>query len=130
MKYAVILTGGKQHKVSEGDVLEVENLGIKKDQEVKFSEVLLVVSDSSFELGKPKVNSAQVVGKVLEEKKGKKIRVAKFKAKVRYRRAAGFRPLLTKIKIEKIESPKSDKDQTKKDEKKTSSKIKTVKTAK
>ena len=105
MKYAVIKTGGKQYRVSEGDVIEVDKLEVSKDR-VIFDNVLLLVTEDSVQIGKPFILDAKVRGKLLEQKKGDKIRVAKFKSKVRYRRVAGFRPMLSKIQIEKIESPK------------------------
>ena len=105
MKYAVIKTGGKQYRVSEGDIIEVDKLEVKDDQ-VVFDNVLLLVTDDSVQIGKPFIIDAKVKGKLLEQKKGEKIRVAKFKSKVRYRRVAGFRAMLSKIQIEKIESVK------------------------
>lgn len=105
MKYAVIKTGGKQYRVSEGDIIEVDKLEVKEDL-VFFDNVLLLVSDDSVQIGKPFILDAKVKGKLLEQKKGEKIRVAKFKSKVRYRRVAGFRAMLSKVQIDKIESSK------------------------
>jgi len=105
MQYAVIKTGGKQYRVSEGDIIEVDKLELK-DNSVVFDNVLLVVTDDSVQIGKPFIQDAKVKGKLLEQKKGEKIRVAKFKSKVRYRRVAGFRAMLSKVQIEKIESIK------------------------
>lgn len=99
MKYAVIKTQGKQYKVKEGDVVAVDNV-----QDGKLNiEVLLLVSDKKVMIGKPVVSGAKIKAKVLKNFKGKKTRVAKFKAKSRYRRVVGFRPSLTQIQIEKIE---------------------------
>ncbi len=103
MEYAVIRTGGKQYKVSEGSVIEVNKLSGNKDEEMQFEEVLLWVLDGEVKIGRPKLPDIKVKGKILEQKKGGKLRIGKFKAKVRYRRIIGFRPLLTKLKIEKIE---------------------------
>lgn len=103
MKYVVIRTGGKQYKVSEGDTVEVDKLAIASDQEVIFKDVLLWVSDGKIKIGTPIIPKIKVKARILEQKKGKKIRVTKFKAKVNYRRAIGFRPLLTRVKIEKID---------------------------
>lgn len=99
--YAVIKTGGKQYKVSEGDIIEVQKLS-DKEGKVIFDEVLLLVSDKATKVGTPTVK-AKVTGKILENKKGDKVRVAKFKSKVRYRRVTGFRPQISVVKIEKIE---------------------------
>lgn len=102
MKYAVIKSGGRQYRVSEGDVVEVDRLNVKQDQGFSFDDVLLYVSENTFKLGKPKVLGAVVKGKVLGEKRGEKIRVSKFKAKARYSRVLGHRSYLTSVKIEKI----------------------------
>jgi large subunit ribosomal protein L21 len=100
MKYAVIKTGGKQYKVSEGDVIDIDRI-IAKDGAVTFDEVLLIATDAGVKIGKPMLD-AKVEGKVLEDFRGEKIRVSKFKSKVRYRRVSGFRAELTKVQIEKI----------------------------
>ncbi len=106
--FAVIKTGGKQYKVAEGDVLRVEKLEIK-DGEVVFDNVLLVVNpDASVgaggevKLGKPTVSGAKVSAKVLEEGKGDKKIVFKFKSKTRQHKMKGHRQPYTKIQITKI----------------------------
>lgn len=101
MKYAVIKSGGKQYRVCEGDIIEVDRLSFDKDQKASFSEVLLLVNDGQIKIGKPFLPDVKVTGKVLDQLKGKKIRVSKFKAKARYRRVMGFRPSLTRVQIEK-----------------------------
>jgi large subunit ribosomal protein L21 len=102
MKYAVIKTGGKQYKVSEGDILEFDRLKAKKGEKVVFDQVMLLVSDGKVKVGKPTVTGEKVEGTVLDELRGEKIRVAKFKAKARYRRVTGFRAELSRVQIEKI----------------------------
>ncbi len=102
MKYAIFKSGGKQYKVAEGDVLTVERLPQSKDQEFITSSVLLYISDRESRVGSPFVNGVEIRGKILGHEKGEKIRVAKFKSKVRYRRIRGHRQSLTKIQIEKI----------------------------
>lgn len=109
MRYIVFKTGGKQYKVSEGDIIEVDKLPLSKDQEAIFEDVLLWVWDGKIKIGTPIVSDVKVKGRILDHKKGKKIRVTKFKAKVRYRRVMGFRPQLTRVQIEKIESLKLEK---------------------
>lgn len=109
MEYAVVKIGGKQYKVAEGDILEVDRLPVEKDGVMTFDEVLLWVADGQVKVGTPFVKEVRVKAKVLEQKKGEKIRVAKFKAKVRYRRVMGFRPLLTRLHIEQIEFLRSAK---------------------
>lgn len=103
MKYVVLKIGGKQYKVSEGDIIEVENLHAKKDQKLTFDKILLYVSDGISKIGKPGLFGFSVKAKVLGEKKGKKIQVSKYKSKVRYRRVTGHRQLLTEVKIEKFD---------------------------
>ena len=107
MKYAVIRSGGKQYRVSEGDVIEVDRLATEKGP-VKFEEVLLLVNDSDIKVGKPTLKNEVVEASLVEQIKGDKIRVAKFKSKVRYRRVNGFRALLSKVKIEKIGAAKAE----------------------
>lgn len=109
MEYAVLKIGGKQYKVSKGDVIEVDKLSIEKGKEITIDEVLLFVSDGIVEAGTPKVSNVKVKAKVLDQILGAKIRVAKFKAKVRYRRVMGFRPKLTRLQIEDIVSEKDAK---------------------
>lgn len=113
MQYVIIKTGGKQYRLSEGDVLELEKLPYEKDQEVIFGEVLLFVQDNDVKIGKPYLSGVSVKAKVLEQKKGEKIRVSKFRAKSRYRRVMGHRQLITKVKIEKIVSETKSKTRTK-----------------
>jgi large subunit ribosomal protein L21 len=102
MKYAIVRTGGKQYKVSEGDILEVDNLNVEKDAKLVLDDVLLVVSDNSVKIGKPNVTGQKVSAIVLDNIRGEKIRVSKYKSKVRFRRTTGFRASLSKIKIESI----------------------------
>lgn len=105
MQYAVIKTGGKQYKVKEGDILEVARLGAT-DGEVSFDEVLLVANNGKVTVGTPLVPNMKVTAKVLGEVKGDKVRVAKFKAKVRFRRVTGFRALLTRVQVASIGNEK------------------------
>jgi len=102
MKYAVVLAGGKQYKVAEGDVLEVQSLNLKANDAYTFNDVLLVVDEKTRKIGTPTVSGASVSATVVDTKKGTKIRVAKYKAKVRYRKVMGFRPVITTVKVEKI----------------------------
>jgi large subunit ribosomal protein L21 len=99
--FAIIKTGGKQYKVAEGDVLRVEKLETKGG-EVVFDDVLLVV-DGEVKLGQPIVSGAKVTAKVLlEERKGDKKMVFKFKSKTRQHKKKGHRQPYTKIQITKI----------------------------
>lgn len=103
MKYAVIATGGKQYKVSEGDIIEIDKLDLEKGK-VLFDKVLLLVQENSLKLGKPYIAGEKVEGSLIENFKGDKVRVSKYKSKIRYRRVTGFRPFLSRVKIEKIGS--------------------------
>lgn len=100
--YAIIETGGKQYCVEEGKVITIEKLDVEAGAEVAFDEVLLVSGDS-VKIGQPTVAGAKVTGKVLEQGKGAKIRIFKYKAKSNYRRRQGHRQPFTKVQIEKIE---------------------------
>lgn len=98
-KYAVVKIGGRQYKVAEGDILEVEKLEGEKGKLISFPEVLLLVNEGKISFGQPLVGGARVKAEIVDQLKGEKIRVATYKAKSRYRKVKGFRPQLTKIKI-------------------------------
>ena len=100
--YAIIKTGGKQYKVSEGDVLQVEKLDAEKDAEVVFDEVLAVVNGDEVCVGKPNVEGAKVTATVVEHGKGEKILVFKYHAKVNRRKRQGHRQPFTSVKIASI----------------------------
>jgi len=104
MNWAVIRTGGKQYKVSEGESIDIEKLDKKDGESVKFDEVLLVGTDGSVKVGKPLVEKSSVKAKVISNFRDKKIRVVKFKSKSKYTRTNGHRQSKTKVLIEKIES--------------------------
>lgn len=101
MKYAIIRTGGKQYRINEGDIIDVERL-VAPDKKVTFSEVLMVTDNGSVDLGTPLLSGVSVTGTVVDDIRGEKIRVAKYKAKVRYRRVTGHRQALTRVKIDSI----------------------------
>lgn len=102
--YAIIETGGKQYRVSEGDVLRIEKVDASEGEAVEFERVLTVVKDGEVVLGKPVVAGAKVTGKVLAQGKEKKILVFKYKAKSNYRKRQGHRQPFTKVVIEKIDA--------------------------
>ena len=102
--YAIIETGGKQYRVSEGEFVFVEKLEASEEEMVEFDRVLTVVTDGDVVIGKPLVGGAKVTGKVISHGKGKKIIVFKYKAKSNYRRRQGHRQPYTKVLIEKIEA--------------------------
>ncbi len=103
LMYAVVVTGGKQYKVAEGDVLYVEKLTADVDSTVELDNVLLVGKDNGETVvGKPIVEGAKVTAKVLAQGKAKKVVVFKYKPKKDYRKKQGHRQPYTKIQIEKI----------------------------
>ena len=100
--FAIFVTGGKQYKVSEGDVIFVEKLGVAEGEKVTFDNVL-AVSGETFTVGTPKVEGATVVATVVKNGKSKKIDVIKYKSKKNEKKKIGHRQDYTKIQIEKIE---------------------------
>jgi len=116
MKYAIVTSGGKQYKVSEGSVLEVDRLDTEAGKDFVFENVLLLAEDGQFQLGQPHVEGVVVTAKVLDQTKGDKIRVSQFKAKARHRRVIGFRSSLTKLEVSSIVSKGKAKAAEKKEE--------------
>ncbi len=100
--YAVIETGGKQYRVQEGDVIFVEKLDVEAGETVEFDKVLVVANDNGLNIGEPVVEGAKVEASVVEQGKGKKVIVFKYKAKKNYKKKQGHRQPYTKVKIEKI----------------------------
>ena len=100
--YAVIKSGGKQHKVSEGEEILLEKLSLDEGEVIEFSEVLAVNKDGNLNVGKPLLEGAVVKGKVLNHLKTKKVTVIKMKRRKDYRKKQGHRQNLTKVKIESI----------------------------
>ena len=99
--YAIIATGGKQYKVSEGDIINVEKLGVEAGETVTFDQVLAVI-DNEMKVGSPFVDGASVTASVVENGRGKKVIVYKYKRKTGYHKKNGHRQAYTKVKIEKI----------------------------
>ena len=104
MKHAIIVTGGKQYRVAEGDVIFVEKLDVEAGETVKFDRVLAVIDEDKAVFGTPVVENAVVSGNVVKNGKSKKIRVYKMKPKKGYRRTQGYRQPYTKVEITKIEA--------------------------
>ena len=99
--YAIIATGGKQYRVSEGDVIYIEKIDAQVDSTVSF-DVLLMGNDGDVKIGTPVVEGVKVEGKVVCQIRGEKIVVYKFKSKKNYRRKQGHRQPYTKVEITKI----------------------------
>ena len=102
MSYAIIQTGGKQYRVSEGDVLSVEKLPAETGKETTFNDVLLVVNGDKVNLGTPLVSGASVKAEVVDQYKDDKVIAYKFKRRKGYHRTVGHRRQLTELKITKI----------------------------
>ena len=102
--YAVVVTGGKQYKVTEGDVIFVEKIGAEEGTEISFDQVILVGDENGVKVGAPVVEGAKVTAKVLKEGKGKKIYVMTYKSKKNEKRKLGHRQPYTKVQITKIEA--------------------------
>ena len=99
--YAIIATGGKQYRVSEGDVIYIEKIDADVDSTVSF-DVLLVGNDGDVKVGTPIVEGVKAEGKVVGQVRGEKIVVFKYKSKKNYRRKQGHRQPYTKVEITKI----------------------------
>jgi large subunit ribosomal protein L21 len=99
--YAIIATGGKQYKVSEGDIITIEKLGVEAGEKVTFDQVLAVGGDD-MKVGNPTVSGATVEASVVKEGRAKKVIVYKYKRKTGYHKKNGHRQAFTQVKIEKI----------------------------
>ncbi len=97
--YAVIVSGGKQHRVSEGEVLKVEKLHVEAGSSVDFDQVLLVANDEDVKIGAPVVEGAKVTAEVVSHGRGKKVRIIKFKRRKHHMKQMGHRQWFTEIKI-------------------------------
>ena len=100
--YAVIKSGGKQHKVSEGEEILLEKISLDEGEVIEFSEVLAINKDGALNVGRPLLEGATVNGKVINHFKTKKINIIKMKRRKDYRKKQGHRQNLTKVKIESI----------------------------
>ncbi|HEX9820081.1 MAG TPA: 50S ribosomal protein L21 [Methylomirabilota bacterium] len=100
---AVIATGGKQYRVTEGQVISVEKLAGDKGAEVAFTSVLLVARDGEVIVGPDRLKSARVSGEVVAQGRGRKVSIVKFKRRKNYRRHRGHRQAATTVRILKIE---------------------------
>ena len=102
MSYAVIATGGKQHKVAVGDTIRVETLRAGVGETVTFEEVLAVKNGDDFKVGRPTLPGAKVVARVVAQDKARKILVFKKKKRKQYRRTRGHRQAYTAVVVEEI----------------------------
>ena len=100
--YAIIETGGKQYKVSEGDIITVEKLAVEAGSEYKFDKVLVLAKEGDIKVGAPYVEGAAVTASVIGDGKAKKVIVYKYNRKTGYHKKNGHRQQYTAVKIEKI----------------------------
>lgn len=103
MAYAIVETGGKQYKVAEGDIFSVEKLSDHKAGDtVTFDKVLVIDDGKTSKIGTPYIEGAVVEVELVEEGKGKKLSIMKYKAKSRYKRRIGHRQPFAKVSVKKI----------------------------
>jgi len=102
MAYAVIISGGKQHRVQEGEVLSLEKIEQGIGEKIVFDQVLMVRDGKEVSVGTPMVKDAKVEGEVLEQYRAEKIRIIKFKRRKHHMKRMGHRQYLTKVRITKI----------------------------
>jgi ribosomal protein L21 len=100
--FAVIRTGGKQYRVAQGDILDVEKLDAEEGSEIALDDVLMVGEGSDVAVGAPRVEGASVTAKVVSQFRGPKIRIIKFRRRKHYRRTQGHRQSLTRIEITQV----------------------------
>ena len=102
--YAVMKTGGKQYRVSEGETLKVEKLEVEPGKKVTFDEVLMIADGDKVQVGSPHVTKASVDAKVISQGKGKKVHILKFRRRKHSMKQQGHRQLYTEIQIDKIKA--------------------------
>jgi large subunit ribosomal protein L21 len=102
--YAIIQTGGKQYRVAEGEVVRIEKLDQETGSDVQFDQVLLVSKDDNVTVGKPTVAGAKVVGEIVDQTRGKKVEIIKFKRRKHQMKRQGHRQYYTDVKIKQIDA--------------------------
>ncbi len=102
MNYAIVETGGKQYRVSPGDVVDVDKLPAQAGDRVELTQVLLLSNDGKVTVGTPTVEGAMVIGEVAEQRRGEKIVVFRFKNKTRQGVKTGHRQFLSRLQIKEI----------------------------
>jgi len=100
--YAIIKTGGKQHRVSQGDEIAVEKIAGSKGDTLVFDEVLMVANEGDIKIGTPTLAGATVVSEIMAQTKGPKIVVFRMKRRKGYHKKTGHRQPLTRVKIKEI----------------------------
>ncbi|MGD8981920.1 MAG: 50S ribosomal protein L21 [Desulfobacterales bacterium] len=102
--YAIVKTGGKQYKIHEGDIIRIEKIDGNIGNPISFDQVLMFSDGENTSIGQPILDNVTVKGHIVEQGKGKKIIVFKYKRRKRYRRKQGHRQQFTAIKIDQIEA--------------------------
>jgi len=102
--YAIVESGGKQYRVQERSVVDVETVPVPAGERVELDRVLMVADDSGVRVGTPVVDDAKVICRVLAHGRGPRVRVFKYKPKSNYRRLQGHRQRLTRLVVERIET--------------------------
>jgi len=100
--YAIFTTGGKQYRVSQGDVLDIEKLDAETGTSVDFDNVLMVSNDDAVQIGAPYVAGGKVTATVTEQGRGKKVEIIKFKRRKHHQKRTGHRQYITKVEITTI----------------------------
>ncbi len=102
--YAVIVTGGKQYRVAEGDTLRIEKLPAQVGTEVNFETVLMVVNGEQVTVGAPHIDNAKVCAEVIAQDRLEKVKIIKFRRRKHFRKQMGHRQYFTQVKITKIQA--------------------------
>ena len=102
MAYVILKTGGKQYKVAEGDVIDVEKLDVEAGKETTFSDVLFHADGESLTHGNPHISGASVIGEIVEQRKDAKVIAFKYRRRKGYHRTVGHRRKLTRVRIKTI----------------------------
>jgi large subunit ribosomal protein L21 len=102
--YAVLKTGGKQYRVEQGDRMKIEKISGAVGDEVRFNDVLMIGGVDNIKIGRPHVEGAVVVGRILEQDRSKKVIVYKVKRRKKFRKTQGHRQAFSRVEITGIES--------------------------
>lgn len=103
--YAVVRTGGKQYRVSEGDLIKIEKISGSVGEEVAFDDVLMIGGTDDVHIGTPQVSGAKVAGKIMAQDRDRKVVVFKFKRRKGYHKKQGHRQSITRVEITSIQAP-------------------------
>jgi len=101
--YAIVETGGKQYRVSPGEIIRIGKVSGERGDTCCFDKVLAISADGSFKIGNPYIDGARVKGTIVRQGKARKILVFKYRAKTNYRRRYGHRQHFTEIRVNSIE---------------------------